>query len=400
MLVPRGAFSALAVLWLGLACGAETSGGIDEADPLFAPDGVPVFELMIPADSLDGLRNAPLIYRPATLRLAGATYERVGVRLKGRASFETIDEKASFKIKVDEFVPGRRVFGLRRFTLNNAVQDPTWARERLAYLLYRTAGLPAPRCNSARVVVNGEPFGIYTNVETLDDEFVESRFGKPIGNLWDTSNQKYHVDLVPENRPHFERETTGVPADGSDLSTMLTTVAGPEARFMENVSKVLDWDEWLLVAGVQAVVADWDGFFGATNNYELYSNPATKRFVLLPWGQDQTFGKRDDDVVASDYGIDHETSERPRSFLLDHCLENATCRPRYVEAVRKARSAWDRAGLTDALDAIDAQLASDVRTGAGRSPPSSGDRSRWMTQLRRFLSDRPAAVDRQLARIR
>ena len=35
-------------------------------------------------------------------------------------------------------------------------------------------GVAAPLCNNARVYVNGVYYGLYANVQTLDDEFVEA----------------------------------------------------------------------------------------------------------------------------------------------------------------------------------------------------------------------------------
>ena len=61
----------------------------------------------------------------------------------------------------------------------------------------------------------------------------------------------------------------------------------------------------ILMGTVQAAIANWDGCFAATNNYEIYRDPSRARFVMLPWGEDQTFGKRDQEVIGPDYAIDH-----------------------------------------------------------------------------------------------
>lgn len=369
-----------------------------KSDVLFASDTVQVFELTLPPTSLQGLMAQPRQFHPGTLVWQGQTFAQVGVRLKGRTSFRDIDGKAAFKIKLDEFVPGQRLLGLRRLTLNNMVQDPDWARERLAYRLYREAGVAAPRCASARVIVNGQPWGVYANVETLDDEFVEDHYGKPIGNLYDISNAKFFIDLEPKNLPLFERETQGEPADGSELPPLLQTMVGPEPTFLQDAARVIDVDQFILVAAVQAAIANWDGFFAATNNYEIYRPPGLGRFVVFPWGEDQAFGKRDDEMLPPGYSLDQSDSERPHSRFLDRCLRNPTCLRRYLDAIDRVLAVWDRLGLPAELETINAQLQPFATE--GRDPPDPAERARWIAQLRAWLPARPAALRQDVARFR
>jgi spore coat protein CotH len=378
-----------------LASCHSTDGG-DAADVLFSGETIQSFELTLPPASLDRLRADPRTYQPGTLVWNGQTFERVGVRLKGRASFRTIDERAALKVKLDEFVPHQRLLGLRRLTFNNMVQDPTWARERLAYLLYRASGVPASRCASARLTVNGEQWGVYANVETIDDELVESRFGKPIGNLYDTT--KIFVDLTPQNLAFFERETKGDPADGSDLPRLLQVMAGPESSFLQDDAQVIDVDQFLLVAAVQATTAQWDGFFAAANNYEVYRDPGRGRFVVLPWGEDQAFGKRDGEVLAPDYPIDQSLAARQHAVFFDRCLRKRACAIKYLDAVERVLSVWERLPLVGELDAIDRQL--EPFAAEGRAPPDAAERRRWIDQLRKFLGERAPAVRRDVARMR
>jgi hypothetical protein len=393
---PTDALIPLLLAALVASCHAEGEGGA--AGVLFSGDSVESFALTLPPSSVEGLRAEPRQYQPGTLVWNGQTFERVGVRLKGRASFRPIDEKAAFKVKLDEFVPGQRLLGLRRLTFNNMVQDPTWARERLAYRLYQAAGVPASRCASARVSLNGEPLGVYANVETLDDELVEDRFGKPIGNLYDISNAKLFIDLLPQNLPLFERETHGDPADASDLPHLLQVMGGPEGAFLEDDARVVDLDELLRVAAVQAVLADWDGFFAATNNYEIYRDPARDRFVVFPWGEDQAFGKRDQEDVGVDYPIDHSQADRPHAQFFDRCLRSPACTRRYLDAIEKVLGVWDGLGLPAELEQIVTQLT--PHASEGRDPPDRGQRQHWIDQLRAFLRGRAAAVRAEVARVR
>ena len=383
-------------LLLALAC--HHDGGGHKSDVLFAGDTIQVFELTLPPASLQALMAAPREYAEGTLVWQGQSFARVGVRLKGRTSFRDINGKSAFKIKLDEFVPGQRLLGLRRLTLNNMVQDPDWARERLAYHLYREAGVAAPRCGSARLIVNGQPWGVYANVETLDDEFVEDHYGKPIGNLYDISNSKFFIDLKPENLPLFERETQGEPADGSELPALLQAMVGPEATFMDDAARVIDLAQFIRVAAVQAAIANWDGFFAATNNYEIYRPPSTGRFVVFPWGEDQAFGKRDGTMLPATYPLDQSAAQRPHSLFLDRCLRNPACLRRYLDDIDAVLAVWDRLGLPAELEALTAQL--QPFTTEGRAAPDPAERMQWLAQLRAFLTARPPALRQNVAQVR
>src|SRR5690606_12426430 len=97
-------------------------------------------------------------YFPARVTIDGAVIDNVGVRKKGFLG-SLLMGRPSLKLRLDELVPGQRHAGLDRLTLNNNRQDGSRIRQCLAYARFRAAGVPAPRCNFARVTVNGESLG-------------------------------------------------------------------------------------------------------------------------------------------------------------------------------------------------------------------------------------------------
>lgn len=76
----------------------------------------------------------------------------------------------------------------RRPTIRTPTARERWratAREtpeRLAYDVFRAAGLPAPRCNNAVVYVNGAYYGVYVNVEAEDKTLLRRWFASAEGN--------------------------------------------------------------------------------------------------------------------------------------------------------------------------------------------------------------------------
>src|ERR1700752_1583792 len=115
-----------------------------------------------------------------------------------------LDGKPSFSVKINEFVPGRELDGLKKLTLNNSSRDPTLMNEHLTYELYRRAGQPAPRTSHATLVFNGTTKGFYVVKEAVNKQFFTRHYGSLYndGNLyegpWDFTEGAAAADLKDE----------------------------------------------------------------------------------------------------------------------------------------------------------------------------------------------------------
>jgi spore coat protein CotH len=391
------------------AGGVDAKGGVAAPPPfesLFAAEHLPVFELSIPESSYRNLAADPFVYQPAHFRYRPGKDPReaivllyVGLRLKGQASFQPIDKKPALKIRFDKYIKSQRFLGLRRLTLNNMAQDPSMVRERLSFHVYRKAGVIAPLCNSARVVINGNYCGLYANVQSIDRAFVETHFDPASGNLYDMSRDSSVIDLKPRSKASFELETNRAENRTADLDALFEAVGGPTASFVEDAGSMVDLDRWLAVGAVQAVIADWDGYFGGTNNYELYDDVGRGRFVLLPWGCDQTFGIGDQQFKFVTYRIDGSRSGLRNGLLFRRCKESRDCYERYLTQVERVLEVWEDLDLPAELGRILAQIRPSVLEDR-RRPYSVEQFERSANEVGIFLSRRAAVVKRQLASIR
>jgi hypothetical protein len=387
--------------------GTDTDGDTDtEPAPLpfaevYDEDRFPTFRITIPQACWDSLLAAPDVYCSGDIVYAptGDTADEialagVGIRLKGWASFQPLDQKPAFKIKFDEFVPDQELLGLERLTLNNMVQDMGMVRERLVYRYLRELGVPAPLCNHARVYVNDVYYGLYANLQSLDKTFVKSLFEPSPGNLYDIL--EYFIDLLPGNEPYYDLETNEDAPDTSDLTALIAAVNGPIESYYTDAAARLDFEEFLALGGAQAVIADWDGYFGASNNYKLYHELERDRFILLPWGTDQTLGLFVDPLYHLNYQIDGSTSERPNGLVFQRCREVPECWADYLEAVAAALDVWNATPFDSRLDVILAQVESSALEDT-RKPYTNDDFYLSIDGLRQFLGERGMIVDEQLA---
>ena len=152
----------------------------DPSAALFDSSAIIDVEIVMDAGDWDDIRNqtrdltkifgpgcraepffSPFTYFPATLIVDGEEIESVGVRKKGfLGSLDS--QKPSLKIKFDEYVEDQEFLGMNRLTLNNNKQDRSQIRQCIAYSLFASAELPAPRCNFAQVTVNGQKLGLFS----------------------------------------------------------------------------------------------------------------------------------------------------------------------------------------------------------------------------------------------
>ena len=100
---------------------------------------------------------------PPRLTVDGREYRDVGMRFRGMSSFAFVPEgsKRSLNLSIDFVDENQRVIGYRTLNLLNANSDPTFVRA-LIYSHIARQYMPAAKANYARVVINGESWGIYS----------------------------------------------------------------------------------------------------------------------------------------------------------------------------------------------------------------------------------------------
>jgi len=239
------------------------------------------FQIEIPEAGLASLRRSPRTSVRATLREGSRVLTEVALHLKGMGSFRSVDEKASFAVKFDEFVPGQDYLGLTKLMFNNSVQDPTCLAEWLATGLFRDAGLPAARVTHARVRLNERDLGLYVVIEGMNKRFLKQHFPSAKGNLYEGYLQDIDGPLDQDN---------GETIDRADLQKLLAAaqVSDPAER-SQRLRQVLDVDRFVSFVAMELLVGHWDGYAIHTNNYRLYHDPGSDRMVFITHGLDWAF---------------------------------------------------------------------------------------------------------------
>jgi len=405
---PGDAFFADAarVVQVSLTMTPEAFEGLDALGP--GADG---------ARATDAHRNTFGVLLPwsrADLVVDGESFRDVGIRVKGNytlmASRRSLEK--SLKIDLDRNVEGQRIDGLASLTLNGGVSDPSGAREALAYAVFRAAGVPASRTALAevRLTVPGrwtdEFVGVATVVEPVNKRFLVRHFGdstgmllKPeglpggpahLGREWPPYADRYRPDKAPSARQ--KRRLIEF--------TELVSTADDEA-FAAGIGSHLDVDAFLRFIAVNALLANLDSYLGYGHNYYLYLDPATERFVFIPWDLDLALATWP--AAGPPERLVHLSLDHPhagRNALLDRILAIPDHQARYREIVAElAGGCFTPERLLALLEPIEAALKEPLALEAfavvQRGEGANGRFGQSMPP-RRFIEERTQSVTAQL----
>lgn len=451
----------------GVACGQEDASRNegdppfavrDASDALFAPDQVREYRLTIPRDNgppsswssinaqaeADGCVAQERDYYAGDITVDGATFAEVGIRTKGGCgSSRTLDQKSSFKVKLDwdadptdsRCADERRYLDRKSLTLNNGVQDSSALREHLSFYFYARSGVPAPRTAAAQVYVNDEYYGVYQLIETVDRAFLkrwfDTRAGKGAmyegsygcdflsgagefrdGTCWE---QEFDLDACsdpPAPEDDLQFNAAGTAADdgwrfGRELAASLQAIQA-QAAYYPAVTQLVDWDRFLAYWAASVVLYDWDNYIGFQNNFRIYREPKTSLWTIIPWGVDQTWGAGTNWFGRGNGGGFGGGPRDPSAFdtradLARLCLEatgedegGSTCRERYAAALWKAVRQFEEIDWHSVIDTWVERLEPVMQQDGDRRSYSIEQWRRNIDDLRRYADERPSQLRTQL----
>ena len=229
------------------------------------------------------------------------TLEHVGFRLRGNSS--RYSAKKSFKVSFNTFDPGRKYEGYEKLNLNGSHNDPSMVREKLFYDAWNRFGLPARRSSFIRVYINELYYGLYTNMEEMDEVWCKDRFGDASGNLYkctypadliylgsDQEDYKYQGSTTSGGRA-YDLQNNKFSDDYTDLVTLITIL---EQTSISNLTceleKVFNVDAFLKAYAMDVASGNWDDYAFNKNNFYLYHNPFTGQIEFIAYDCDNTFG--------------------------------------------------------------------------------------------------------------
>ncbi|MBN4081531.1 CotH kinase family protein [bacterium AH-315-C07] len=231
----------------------------------------------------------------ANVVINGISFENVGVKYKGNSSYDAGNDKNPLNIKLDYIDNSQDYNGYSVLKLSNIFKDPSCIREVLGYEIsrkYTTASL----ANFANVYINGDLIGLYTSVESVNDNF---------------TNKHYYSEDLPLFKGENIRGATGCapgrpkvwPYDGNDTTCYyryyeiesdygwqeIMEFSDTYNNNVNNIEQVLYVDRHLWSLAFDLMTVNLDAPINIGHNYYLYQDN-TKRFNHIIWDLNMCFG--------------------------------------------------------------------------------------------------------------
>lgn len=172
-------------------------------------------------------------YSMCSVVIDNESYKNVGIRAKGNTSLSSVaaygNDRYSFKIEFDHYDSTKTYYGLDKISLNNLIQDNTYLKNYLCYQMMEYFGVASPLCSFVYVIVNGEDWGLYLAVESVEESFLQ-RNGMQSGELYKPDSMQMAGGRGNGRQIRMDEEEELGQADG-EFST------GPES-----VGNAAGWD--------------------------------------------------------------------------------------------------------------------------------------------------------------
>lgn len=233
----------------------------------------------------------------ATLTVDGQTYPNCGIHFRGMSSYDMVPAgyKRSLNVSVDLADKDQRLLGYKTLNLLNNNGDSTLMSSVLYSQIARLNHIPAPKANSVRVVINGEDWGIYSNVQQFNKEFLQEQFGTTEGARWKVSGSPaggggldYRGDDVARYSYPYEQRSGGKQATKKLVEFCRVLNETPIDQLPAAIEPMVDIDNLLGFIALDCAVQNSDGYWVRASDYSIYMNDEGK-FHFIPHDMNESF---------------------------------------------------------------------------------------------------------------
>jgi spore coat protein CotH len=233
----------------------------------------------------------------ATLTVDGKTYPNVGVHFRGMSSYMGVGAgfKRSLNVGLDLADPKQRLLGAKTLNLLNAHEDPSF----LSTVLYSHVArqyTPAPKANLVRVVINGESWGVYTNVQQFDKAFLEQNYKTAKGTRWKVRGSpggggglEYLGDELANYKRRYEMKGGENEKAWKALVQFCKVLNETPADKLEAALRpICDIDGLLWFLALDVALINGDGYWIRASDYSIYLDDKGK-FHFVPHDMNEAF---------------------------------------------------------------------------------------------------------------
>jgi CotH kinase protein/Lamin Tail Domain/Secretion system C-terminal sorting domain len=229
-----------------------------------------------------------------SVRINGVSFDSCGIRYKGNSSYSPNNQKNPLRIELNTIKVNQDYHGIKDIKLSNCYKDPSMIREILSYQILEQY-MDCPSSNFARVYINGQYRGVYTNNESISDDFNEVHYHaddtyfkcNPVGGAGPGSTVSPDLKyLGADSSAYF---------NGYELQTTfgwnrMVALCNALNNDFQNIEGMLDIDRAIWMLAFNNVLVNLDSYSGAFRQNYYLSWDINGRFVPTVWDVNMSFG--------------------------------------------------------------------------------------------------------------
>ncbi len=388
-----------------------------EWDPGSLPAEVPVLEIEIAPEAMSRLDADPFGAPDESGTFIDSEGVHHDVALNYRGAYQLLNVMSAFdlrnwKVKFEKDDPWER---RREWNFN---YEPH-LRQKLAYDLFRFAGVSVPGPQHVLLRVNGQEALLYLAYEDPDNaSWLWDSFGDDQGDLYKAASDLpgepvCWADLTwlgPEDADylcHYNKKTNHkeAPEDMGVVRGFITDLEQVSDEELPGwLEEHLDVESFLSYLVVSNFIANWDSYPQRPKNYWLYEDRRAGWMVYVPWDLDATLNPYTDgtfnqmgttaglfyNLLENEYDSPHveEGLERP---LVRRMMMHAEYQEAYLQRYRELTELILSAGyLSDRVTALGDQLLAQASSSDGYRLVGS------LASLETFIRERSGFVNQAL----
>lgn len=268
------------------------------AQNFYQRDTIQVIEIFFSFSNWDAQLDAneateSYIYADS-VRINGVSFDSCGVRYKGNSSYNPSNQKNPLRIELNTIKLNQDYHGIKDIKLSNCYKDPSMIREILSYQILEQY-MDCPSSNFARVYINGQYRGVYTNNEAISDDFNQTHYYaddtyfkcNPVGGAGPgggtSPDLKY---LGADSSAYFNGYELQSDFGWNRMVALCNTLNND----FQNIEGMLDIDRAIWMLAFNNVLVNLDSYSGAFRQNYYLSWDANGRFVPTVWDVNMSFG--------------------------------------------------------------------------------------------------------------
>ncbi|MEN9743240.1 MAG: hypothetical protein RLZZ65_1045 [Bacteroidota bacterium] len=265
----------------------------------FNRDTIQVIEIFFSFSNWDAQLDAnaaaeTYIYADS-VRINGHSYDSCGVRYKGNSSFNANNQKNPLHIELNSIKGNQDYQGITDIKLSNCYKDPSMIREILSYQILENY-MDCPGSNFARVYINGVYRGVYTNNQSIDDNFNSEHYYQandtyfkcnPVGGAGPGSTVSPDLKyLGTDSSAYFN----GYELQSTYGWNRMVNLCDALNNNFSTIENTLDIDRAIWMLAFNNVLVNLDSYSGAFRQNYYISWDNNGRFVPTVWDLNMSFG--------------------------------------------------------------------------------------------------------------